>query len=250
MRDKTAFQYPREEYVQLFKDFYTGINGPNSFDPDLQVDDDNWCYNVFCSRGPVLEKAGFALLDIVGGTIYDAPGSLTLFETLIYPARPDVPGLIFVVTQNETDTMGKLIVYCIDLIIQDGRPHSKEKKMLSDAIEAFYAHENREIEERNAFSPGRLLAGAAADCGLVSYFEETDIPFLDRLIRAMLPVYKTIVEEAQAELPQEDDYTHMRTIRLRIADWITNEDVGVIIAKDNGIPFEIIKSYAFPPMAD
>jgi hypothetical protein len=66
----------------------------------------------------------------------------------------------------------------------------------------------------------------------------------------MLPVYKTIVEEAQAELPQEDDYTHMRTIRAHIADWITNEDVGVIISNDNGIPFEIIKSYAFPPMAD
>ncbi len=128
MGEKTAFQYPREEYVRLFKDFCTDLNGADSFDPDRQFDDDIWRYNVFCSRGPVLEKAGFALLDIVGGTIYDAPGSLTLFETLIYPARPDVPGLIFVVNQNETDAMGKLIVYCIDLIIQDGRPHSKEKK--------------------------------------------------------------------------------------------------------------------------
>jgi hypothetical protein len=36
--------------------------------------------------------------------------------------------------------------------------------------------------------------------------------------------------------------------RARIVEWITVEDVGVRIAKDNGIPLEIIESYGFPPV--
>lgn len=248
MENKTNFRYPGEDYVRLFKDFYTEINGPESFDPDLQFQSDKWFYSVFCSRGTVLEKAGFALLDIADGSIYDAPGSLKLFESLCYPANPCVPGLIFVVNQNETEAMGKLIVYCIDLIFLDGRPHAEEKKILSDAIDTFCISEKQEVEERNAFPPGRLLAGAAGDCGIVSYFEEKDIPFIDRLIRAMLPVYKNLLEAAKSRRPRKEDYEQMNRCRARIAEWITVQDVGVVIARDNAIPFEIIESYAFPPV--
>lgn len=248
MGNKTDFKYPGEEYVRLFKDFFTDINGPDSLSPDRQFASDTWLYNVFCSKGSVLEKAGFALLDIAAGSIYDAPGSLKLFESLIYPTNPKVPGLIFVVNQSETEVHGKLIIYCIDLIIQDGSPHEEEKKILSDAIDAFCEGEGHIIEERNAFPPGRLLAGTAADCGLVNYFEEKDIPFLDRLLRTMLPVYKNILEAATTSDARKEDYEQMNRSRARIMEWITDEDVGVIIARENNIPFEIIESYAFPPL--
>ena len=63
----------------------------------------------------------------------------------------------------------------------------------------------------------------------------------------MLPIYKDIIEAAKDNHPTKEDYEIMNAARARIAEWITVEDVGVVIARDNGIPLKIIEAYAFPP---
>lgn len=245
---KTDFVYPKDDYVKLFKDFYADINGAASLEPVKQWQSDTWSYTVHCSRGRVLEKAGFALLHVAGGIIYKNPGSLKLFETLAYPTNPRIPGFIFMVNLNQTEALGKIVVYYVDLIIQDGKNHDEEKKIFSTSIKNICDKHEQNFEERNAFIPGRILAGNAAECGLMNFFKEKDIPFLDELIQEVLPVYKEILEMKKSEQPLKEDYEKMNQSRARLIEWITIEDTGVKIARDNGIPLEIIESYGFPPV--
>lgn len=247
MPNRTGFHYPNDAYIKLFRDFYGTINGTDSFEQVRTYESDTWSFLVNCSRGAVLEKAGFALLHISGGKIYDSPGSLKLFETVAYPANPRIPGLIFVAVFCDTEVFGKVIVFCIELIIQDGKKHTVEKEMVSDAIQRFSDQHGLSVDEPRAFPAGRFLGGNSAECGLVTYFEEKDIPLLDRLIHEIIPVYRNILEINKCVQPAKEDYDKMRLSRSGIAQWIAREDIGVIIAKDNGIPVEIIKSYGFPP---
>jgi hypothetical protein len=245
--NKTDFQYPKDDYVKLFSDFYSDINGRDSFEQSRTVESDTWSLTINCSRGLVLEKAGFVLHHIAGGKIYDSPGSLKLFETVAYPANPETPGLIFVTVLCETEAFGKMIVFCIELIIQDGKKHTREKKLFSDAVKRFSDKHGLTIDERSAFPTGRFLGGNSAECGLVTYFEENDIPLLDRMVREILPVYKKILGLRSNKQPHKKYFDSMARSRAGIAEWIAHEDVGVIMAKDNGIPVELIKSYGFPP---
>ena len=248
MKNKTDFNYPHEDYVALIKDFYSEINGTASLTPVREWESDNWSASSTCSRGTVLEKAGFGIMHIVGGTVYQKPGSLKLFETLAYPTNPKIPGLIFVVNLNETEDLGRMIVYLIDLIIQDGKTHDEEKNIISAVVKRICDKHERNFEKHYALEPGRLLAGNGAECGIMDFFKEQDIPFLDDLIRESLPAYREILEIKKNEQPQEEDYQAMYRSRARIVEWITVEDIGVKIAKDNGIPLEIIESYGFPPV--
>ena len=248
MKNKTDFNYPNEDHVTLVKDFYSDINGIKSFTPVREWESDNWSCSSTCSRGTVFEKAGFGIIHIAGGTVYQKPGSLKLFETLAYPANPKIPGFIFVVNLNETEDLGRMVVYLIDLIIQNGKPHDEEKNIISAAVKRICDKHGRNFEQRYALEPGRLLAGNGAECGITNFFKEQDIPFLDDLIKASLPAYREILEIKKNEQPQEEDYQKMYRSRARIIEWITVEDIGVKIAKDNGIPLEIIESYGFPPV--
>jgi hypothetical protein len=78
MKNKTDFNYPNEDYVTLIKDFYNEMNGTASFVPDRKWESDNWSAISNCSRGMVLEKAGFGIMHIVDGMVYQKPGSLKL----------------------------------------------------------------------------------------------------------------------------------------------------------------------------
>ena len=159
---KTDFSYPKEDCVELFKGFYGDTNGVESFDPIKEWQKDKWSARVWCSRGTVLEKAGFSFLHMVGGTINENPGSIRLFETLAYPANPKIPGLIIMTNLNETEAMGRILVFYTDLIIQDGKPHDEEKKLFSTSLKNICKKHDHNFEEHNAFAAGRGLLGGNA----------------------------------------------------------------------------------------
>ena len=51
MTIETDFSFPKEEYRSLLKAFYTEINGPESFEPPLEWQGENWSSRVVRSRG-------------------------------------------------------------------------------------------------------------------------------------------------------------------------------------------------------
>jgi len=246
---ETGLPFPKEEYAQLLKDFYADINGPGSFDPAKNWQSDKWSAAVECSRGKMLEKAGFSLLHLVGGTINEAPATIKLFETLMYPANPRIPGLIIMTNTNKTDATGTIVVFYTDLIIQDGMDHKEEKELFATTVKNICEKHGHSSEEHKALLPGRgLLGGSSGECGILNFFEEKDIPFLEDLIKEVIPVYRNILKSTTYEDPQDEDFAKMHLSRARIIEWIILEDYGVKVARDNEIPLEVIEAYAFPPV--
>ena len=117
--------YPKDAYVELLRNFYTGVNGADTFEEVQEWHKEKWSATVHCSRGEVLEKAGFAQVHIVGGVIDEKPADLSFLETLAYPANPKIPGFIIMTNMNHTKAMGKIIVFYCDLVIQDGQQHEE-----------------------------------------------------------------------------------------------------------------------------
>lgn len=241
--------YPKDDYTALFRNFYGDINGPDSFDPIKEWASEKWSATVNCSRGEVLEKAGFSRVHLVGGVLNESPGEISLFETLAYPANPRIPGLIIMTNMNRTEAMGNVLVFYTDLIIQDPKPHDQEKQLFSDALKASCEHHGHDFEEHNGMMTGRgLLGGNGGECGLMNFFEEKDISFLESVMEGILPVYKNIIEKAGgSEKPQREDYEYMHQSRARLIEWIILEDYGVQVARENGIRSEVVEAYGFPP---
>ena len=246
---KTNLPYPKDAYVDLLKEFCAGINGSDSFDPVKEWNADKWSATAHCSRGKVLEKAGFSRVHLVGGMVNESPADLSLFETLVYPANPRVPGFIIMTNMNASEAMGSILVLYLDLIIQDGRPHEQEKSLFADAAKRICEQHGHNAEDYKAMmAGGRLLGGNAGQCGLLNFFEEKDVPLMEDLIKGILPTYKNIVEKTKAEQPQKEDYQMMNKSRARMIEWIILEDYGTRVARENGIASEAIEAYGFPPV--
>lgn len=246
---KTDLPYPKDEYVKLISDFYADINGKNSFDRVKDWQGDKWSATVHCSRGKVLEKAGFARVQMVGGIVNENPADISLFETLAYPANPRIPGFIIMTNTNASEAMGNILVLYTDLIIQDGESHDMEKQLFSDAVNAICEKHGHNLEEQRAMlAGGRILGGNAGACGLLNFFEEKDIPFLEALIKGVLTAYRNIIEKNRHDTPQEEDVEKMHRSRARLIEWIILEDYGTKIARENGVSSEAIEAYGFPPV--
>lgn len=246
---KTDLPYPKDEYVKMLKDFYADINGADSFDQVKNWDSEKWSATVNCSRGKVLEKAGFARVHLLGGIVNENPADISLFETLAYPANPKIPGFIIMTNTNTSEVMGNILVFYTDLIIQDRKPHDEEKKLFSDAVKDICEKHGHNIEEHRAMlTGGKLLGGNGGECGLLNFFEEKDIPFLEDLIKGILPAYRNILEKTQNDTPQKEDFDKMNQSRARLIEWIILEDYGTKIARENGIASEAIEAYGFPPI--
>ena len=249
MVNKTNLPYPKDEYVDLLRDCYASINDKDSFDPVREWNGEKWSATVHCSRGKVLEKAGFSRVHLVGGMVNESPADLSLFETLVYPANPKVPGFIIMTNMNASEAMGPILVLYLDLIVQDGKPHEREKSLFADAVKSICEKHGHDAEEyKGMMAGGRLLGGNAAQCGLLNFFEEKDIPLLEDLIKEILPTYNNIIETANAEQPQIEDYEKMNKSRARMIEWIMLEDYGTRVARENGIASEAIEAYGFPPV--
>jgi coproporphyrinogen III oxidase len=248
MNTKTALPYPSDNYIQLLKNFYADINGKDSFDQVKDWQSEKWSATVHCSRGKVIGKGGFARVDLLGGLVNESPADLSLFQTLAYPTNPKVPGLIIMANMNASEAMGNILTLYLDLIVQDGKPHDEEKKLFADTLKAICEKHGHDLEDHRAMlAGGRLLGGSAAECGLLNFFEEQDIPLLDDLVKAILPAYKNIIEMKDSEAPQEEDFEHMNKSRARLIEWIILEDYGTKIARENGVSSEALEAYGFPP---
>lgn len=249
MNIKTNLPYPGDNYVKLLNDFYADINGKDSFDKVKDWQSEKWSATVHCTRGKVVEKGGFAQVNLFGGLVNESPADISLFQTLAYPANPRVPGFIIMANMNSSEAMGNILTLYLDLILQDGKPHDEEKKRFSDTLQAICEKHGQNLEEHRAMlAGGRLLGGSAAECGLLNFFEEKDVPLLDDLVKAILPVYKNIIEMKNSEAPQEEDFEHMNKSRARLIEWIILEDYGTKVARENGVSSEAIEAYGFPPV--
>jgi coproporphyrinogen III oxidase len=248
MTIQSLLPYPKDEYIELFKNFYGEINGPDSFDEVKEWASEKWSATVNCSRGKVLEKAGFSRVHLVGGVLNESPGDISLFETIAYPTNPKIPGFIIMTNMHTTEATGNIVVFYTDLIIQDGAAHRAAKELFSAILKNICERHGQDFEQHKAMITGRgLLGGNGGECGFMNFFEEKDIAFLEDIIKEVLPAYKTIIEQNQHDTPHNEDYEKMDRFRARLIEWIILEDYGIQVARENGILSEVVEAYGFPP---
>jgi len=241
--------YPKEEYALLLKNFYGSINGMGSFDPVRKWEKEKWSATVNCSRGTILKKAGFAQMCLKGGVINNNPADLMFLETIAYPLNPKVPGFIMMTNMNETEAMGKIIVFYCDLMIQDGGACAEEKELFSALIKNCCEKHGHDYEEHRAMIVGRgFLGGNGGECGFLNFFQEGAVPFFEEVMKGVLAVYRDIITKKQGAIPEKEDYEKMHRSRARLIEWIILEDYGIQVARENGILSEVIEAYAFPPV--
>jgi len=249
MTERICFPFPRKVYTQWCESFYTQINGPEAVTTERMWNEEKWEAHVICSRGNMLEKAGVCRIHLAEGTIYEAPGSLEVFETLAYPANPLTPGLIVMSNMSDTESMGRAIVFYTDLIVQSGASAYQAKKFFGDSVMSVCHKHGYDYNEYAAFMTGRgLLGGCAAECGIMGFFEEKDISFIENLIQQAIDAYTEILHEGRDNSPQASDYDAMFASRARLVEWLAVEDYGVKVARENGIPLAVMESYGFPPV--
>jgi coproporphyrinogen III oxidase len=241
--------YPKEEYAILLKNFYGSINGMDSFDSVRHWEKEKWSATVNCSRGKVLQKAGFAQMCLKGGVINNSPADLMFLETIAYPSNPRIPGFIMMTNMNETEAMGRIIVFYCDLMLQGDGSFAEEKNLFSAALRTCCEQHGHDYEEHRAMITGRgFLGGSGGECGFLNFFQESAIPFLEAVMKGVLAVYRDIIKKNQGAVPDKADYIKMHRSRARLIEWIILEDYGIQVARENGILSEVIEAYAFPPV--
>ena len=245
--NRTDFEHPRDSYPARLREFYAAINGADAAETPRETEGANWyCYSQV-SRGPVLEKAGYSLMHIVDGEIYGKPGSIKLFETLAYPVNPRVPGLIVLLNTNETEGAGRSVVVCIDLVVQTGAPHAEAQALFADALRPAYEGAGGNFAARYKAEPGRILAGIAAECGIMDFFQASDEPPLDALFDATLSAYRDVLAMTGDDQPTAADFQATNRHRARLVEWLMLEDIGIQFARKSGVPMSVIEAYGFPP---
>jgi hypothetical protein len=244
---KVAF--PKESYAVPFRDCFSELNGADSFKHLQHNHSDVWSASISRSSGLFLEKATFSFLHITHGVINGMPGSIDRFEAIIYPANPKIPALFIMTDFTDVEDSDAYIVLYTDLIIQDGESRDAEKELFSRAAESVCAQHGHNFGELNAFIQGRsTFGGTAGACGLMGFFEQKDIPFIDDVVGMAIPTYRTIIELHAQDRMREDDYSRMYASRARLVEWMLVESLGTRIMRENSIPIAVIEASSFPPM--
>lgn len=240
--------FPKESYALAFKDLYTEINGAGSFKHLQHAHSDAWSVSISRSSGLILEKATFSFLNIIQGTINALPGSIRRFEAIVYPANPNIPGLFIMTDLTESEEMGSYIVLYADLIIQDGEPRQAEKSLFKQSMESLCGRYGQSFQELNEFIQGRAtFGGNAGACGLMGFFQEDDIPFIDGIFAMVVPTYRKVIELHAQDRVRDDDYARMYASRARLVEWMLVDSLGTKIMKENNIPLSVIEASSFPP---
>jgi hypothetical protein len=249
MKRKPFFPFPKETYGLPYKDLYLSINSADSTHQEKEASSNFWISHVNCYRGSVLEKATWSSLHIVHGTVNDKPGSISRFETVAYPSNPQIPALFVMADMNETKDMGRYLVFFADLIIQDGQAHKTEKQLFASPLENICHNHGQDFEEHNSFITGRgVFGGCAGECGLMGFFEEKDIPFLEALLQVIPSSYQQVIESGSDISAEDADYEKMYLSRARFVEWMITENIGVKVLRENNIPLSIIEASCFPPV--
>jgi len=248
MVQKNTFTFPCKENLELIKKYYAEINGINSFVPVMNRQSGIWAAEVHCSCGKVLEKAGLAMVEMSGGMVEGDSVDITLLQTLAWPVNPCIPGLIIMASTSKVEGQNVIVTFYIDLIVQDQSPCQNDKDVFTAAVKEACDRHNQSIDEYQAFLAGRgMLGGCAAECGILYFFEESDVALLEDIIHEALKSYRQIIENGVQRTPSEVDFTKMKDSRKKIVEWLLSQDYGVKVARQNNIPLEIIESYGFPP---
>ena len=241
--------FPRESYATTFRDCYSELNGTDSFKHVQHNHSDVWSASISRSSGLFLEKATFSFWNITHGVINGVPGSINRFEAIIYPANPKIPALFIMTDFTDVEDTGAYIVLYTDLIIQDGESRVAEKELFYRAAESVCRRHGHNIGELNAFIQGRsTFGGNAGACGLMGFFAEKDIPFIDDVVGMSVPTYRRIIELHAQDRMREDDYTRMYASRARLVEWMLVESLGTRIMRENNIPIAVIEASSFPPV--
>jgi len=246
MNVKNNFSFPPPGQLEAIRAFYAELNGPDSFDPKTEQAAGVWSAEVHCSRGPVLEKAGMAMVEMCGGSVDGASADIRLLQTLAWPVSADVPGLIIMASTSKMEGGDVIITFYADLIAQNGTAGESDKQAFTTAMRTACERHGRDLAEYQAFLTGRGMLGAcAAECGMLYFFEESDSAFLDDCIKASLQAYRLILDSAGSRAGGDKD--RMAECRANIREWMVTQDYGVKVARQNGIPDELMGIYGFPP---
>lgn len=246
MKLHDIFSFPPPGQLEAIRTFYAGINGNDSFDPKTEQASGVWSAEVHCSRGPILEKAGMAMVEMRGGTVDGASADIRLLQTLAWPVSADVPGLIIMASTSRMEGGDVIITFYADLIAQNGTAGESGKEAFTAAMRSACEKHGRDLGEYQAFLTGRGMLGAcAAECGMLYFFEESDAAFLDDCINAALQAYRRILDNAGSRAG--GDKGLMAECRKKIKEWMVTQDYGVKVARQNGIPDELMGIYGFPP---
>jgi coproporphyrinogen III oxidase len=241
--------YPKEEYPLPIQELCTQMNGATSFRPMQQFQSDTWSARIYRSSGGTLEKATCSFLHITKGTINGSPGSISRFEAVAYPENPKIPALFIMTDMTETEEMGSYIVFYSDLIIQDRQSHQREKNLFASVAQGVCDQHGHSFKDYNEFIGGRgTFGGNAGECGLMGFFQEKDIPFLEALMRKVVPAYAEILELNENEHPQDEDHENMYASRARFVEWMIADSLGTKIMRENNIPLHILEVSSFPPV--
>jgi len=241
------FPFPGEASFSALIQAFSQINGRGSFEKKQEWEADVWTVDIQVSRGSVLEKAGIGQVIMRGGQVEGIPTDIQLLQTLAWPAHPTAPGFIIMASTSRMQDQPSMIMLYVDLIQQGPALDAADCEAFSAALREVCSTYNQNWDDLQSMLVGRGMLGAcAAACGLLYFFEETDIPFLEEVIEKSLSAYQRIVARDRGSATDKDRM-EMVVARKKILDWILSEDYGVKVARQNDIPLEIMELYAFPP---
>lgn len=247
--NKTGFAHPRDSYPELIRNFYAELDGAEAAGPPVESHAENWWSRSQTSRGKLFEKAGYSMLHIADGRIYNSPGRIKFFETLAYPENPCIPGFIFLMNLNETEATGRTVVLFIDLFFQNGQPNEEATGVLEAALKTVYERHGKSFIERYMPNTDGIMAGLASGRGVMNFYKESDAdPFIDELLHAALAAYREILALTRDKTPADDDYKAMYRHRARLVEWLTVDDIGIQFARESGVPLNVIEAYGYPPV--
>lgn len=245
---KNSLIFPQQQHLEAVKAGLAGIIGRDSFTRS-QHQGGAWEAEIYLSSSGVFEKASAARVDLCGGSVEGVPTDITLLQAFAWPAQPHKPGMIIMASASSSEGGDPIITFFTDLIAQTGSIRQADQGAYSAALAAVCQRHGRDIAEYQALLAGRgMLGECAAECGMLYFFEQSDAPILDDIIRASLGAYAAIVG-SEAEPAAPGDVAAMRSNRKKIIDWMVTQDYGVKVSRQNDIPMEVIEAYGFPPVA-
>ena len=241
------FSFPGPSCVAIMHEAYGAINGKDSFEREQEWEAKTWSVAVQVSRGTVLEKAGIGQVTMHNGQVEGVPTDIQLLQTIAWPTHPAAPGLIVMASTSRMQDQPTMIMFYIDLIAQQKSLSPEVKEALPEALKPVCTRHGQSLEEVQGMLIGRgMLGGCAAECGMLYFFEQTDSAFLEETIAATFSTYQKLMTSDWG-IVTDNSLASMNTARKKILDWMLNEDYGVKVARQNGIPIEIMERYAFPP---